>query len=172
MLADLIKTKTKFESMVILFLERKKHFINVKIFFPYTYIYHGEVVTRKMDIGTDMMLRTGLYDTRMSRFYEADFPSLFVGLGEYRGCYISPLSFSVSRCLVVDATLWFAMDTCKPCLRLISHLAPPLTFIQAPSPSSPIGNEFNRESDKNTHSNRNLHTYVDDVSFSLSTICF
>ena len=81
--------------MVILFLERKNHFINVKIFFPYTYIYHGEVVTRKMDIGTDMMLRTGLYDTRMSLFYAADFPSLFVGLGEYRCCYISPLSFSV-----------------------------------------------------------------------------
>ena len=60
MLADLIETKTKFESMVILFLERKNHFINVKIFFPYTYIYHGEVVTRKMDIGTDTMLRTRL----------------------------------------------------------------------------------------------------------------
>lgn len=55
--------------MVILFLERKKCFINVKIVFPYKNIYHGEGLTRKTGHtgeGTGIKLRTGLYDTRMT----------------------------------------------------------------------------------------------------------
>ena len=56
-------------------------------------------------------------------------PSLFAGLGEYRGWSVSPLSFSVWRCMVVVATLWVAVDTCAPSLWLAFRLAPPPAFI-------------------------------------------